>query len=213
MLVKNSFDDYATRSNVRRQLSEDYDTLLKIKSLIIDGGQILDVGCGDGTPIASYFINKGYGYTGIDISEKRLKIAKEITPEGNFLPMDMREINFLPNHFDIVLCINSIIHVDRLEHRKIFDSFYHILKPGGILFLSMGPRERDEIRPYWKDIPMYWSQFGTEYNLNILRDTGFVILNVENKIFRGNEIVLYLAAKQRSTKEQFESHEIYVNNS
>src|SRR5262245_58452648 len=51
--------------------------------------QVLEIGCGTGN-LASRLIEKGFGYTGLDLSEDMLAIARKNYPQGEFVKGDMR---------------------------------------------------------------------------------------------------------------------------
>ncbi len=79
-----------------------FDMLLS--SIALDGRKLLDVGCGTGN-LLEYMISKGIKaeYTGIDILEKMIAIAKGKKLAGSFMHMDIFKNNiFGRNSFDVV---------------------------------------------------------------------------------------------------------------
>jgi cyclopropane fatty-acyl-phospholipid synthase-like methyltransferase len=60
---------------------------------------VLDAGCGAGTK-SKYLIKKGLKVVGMDLSEEMIKIAKEEVPLGQFITMDLDNIEKLPDSFD-----------------------------------------------------------------------------------------------------------------
>ena len=66
--------------------------------------KLLDVGCGTG--ISSNFY---CDVTGIDPSEKLLKIAEKKFPNIQFLQAEAEELPFEDNHFDVVISL-TVIH-------------------------------------------------------------------------------------------------------
>ena len=70
------------------------------------GDSILDVGCGSGTPIAEYFIQKQYKVTGVDFSPNMLKMTSERFPQQEWILQDMREIH-LNRQFDGIISWNG----------------------------------------------------------------------------------------------------------
>lgn len=98
---------------------------------------ILDIGCGSGT-ISLYLASKGYNVTGIDISNKAIKVCKESAVNIGLKNVDFQVINF-PNEipkkkFDMIYFSEVIEHLpnDNIALQYI----YKLLNPGGILFLS-----------------------------------------------------------------------------
>ena len=74
-----------------------YDKLLKKYKC----RKILEIGCGTGN-LAKYFMETGYNYTGLDLFNEMLKIAKKVEPRAKFVQGDMRALN-LSEKFDAVL--------------------------------------------------------------------------------------------------------------
>lgn len=62
---------------------------------------VLEIGCGSGN-LYPYFMEGGYAYTGLDLSEEMLTIAREEHPEGCFVRGDMRDFD-IGETFDAVL--------------------------------------------------------------------------------------------------------------
>lgn len=70
-------------------------------------GEILDLGCGMGEPIASYLLNKGEIVYGVDGSTKLLELAKKRLPKASWECADMRE--FVPvKRFSAVIAWHSL---------------------------------------------------------------------------------------------------------
>lgn len=64
---------------------------------------ILEVGCGCGHR-GKFFINKGYDYVGLDISEGMLKIARRKYPKIKFIQGDVRKLS-LKEKFDAIIFV------------------------------------------------------------------------------------------------------------
>jgi ubiquinone/menaquinone biosynthesis C-methylase UbiE len=101
----------------------------------LHGRKILDIGCGPGRD-AKYFCGRGLEVTGIDLTLNFIKIASVDVPEAEFLPMDMRQLDFLENSFDGIWLDASFIHVPKKEARKTLVGFKKVLKPDGLMFIS-----------------------------------------------------------------------------
>jgi ubiquinone/menaquinone biosynthesis C-methylase UbiE len=80
---------------------EFYDKILRK-----NGSQsILEVGCGVGHR-GKYFIGKGYNYTGLDVSDRMLRIARRKYPDIKFLQGDVRELK-LKENFDAIIFVGK----------------------------------------------------------------------------------------------------------
>ena len=97
---------------------------------------ILDIGCGGGL-ISEPMARLGAKVTGIDASEKNVKIAKLHAKKSN---LDIRYLNKSPEQlneyekFDVILNLEIIEHVENVN--LYLDSCYKLLKKNGIMFTA-----------------------------------------------------------------------------
>lgn len=88
--------------------------------------KILDLGCGEGV-LVSKFRNKGYDIIGVDANyESRVVFKRGILATG-----------FDANSFDIILCLDVLEHLDFESQGKALVEIKRILKPGGLLILTV----------------------------------------------------------------------------
>lgn len=88
--------------------------------------KILDLGCGEGV-LVSKFRNKGYDIIGVDANyESRVVFKRDILATG-----------FDANSFDIILCLDVLEHLDFESQGKALVEINRILKPGGLLILTV----------------------------------------------------------------------------
>ncbi len=106
----------------------------KFVSMLPPGAKILDVGCGSGRD-CKFFSQEGFKVTGIDRSEKLLEIARIAAPRAKFYSADIRHLSFEKNMFDGIWSCASIVHISHNEMQQVFNSFYSILKPQGVLYI------------------------------------------------------------------------------
>lgn len=104
----------------------------------LEGKKVLDVGCGGGI-LSESMAARGADTTGIDLSDKALKVAKlHLLESGN--QVDYRKITVemlaqeLPNHFDIVTCMEMLEHVP--DPASVIQACTDLTKPGGWVFFS-----------------------------------------------------------------------------
>ncbi|HAT2629346.1 TPA: class I SAM-dependent methyltransferase, partial [Serratia marcescens] len=55
--------------------------------------RLLDLGCGNGTPIAAYFIEQGYRVTGVDGAQAMIARCRQRFPQQEWRKMDMRQLD------------------------------------------------------------------------------------------------------------------------
>jgi 2-polyprenyl-6-hydroxyphenyl methylase / 3-demethylubiquinone-9 3-methyltransferase len=127
----------------------------------ITNQKILDIGCGGGI-LSEKMAALGGMVTGIDMSEKVLRVAKDHAEKNN-INCDYQQSTaeaFAKEHantFDIITCLEMLEHVP--EPSAIIQACQQMLKPGGTLFFSTINRNP---KSYLMAI------VGAEYVLNIL---------------------------------------------
>ncbi len=100
-------------------------------------GSILDIGCGNGQPIAEYFIQQGFQLTGIDGATAMLDRARKRFPDQRWLEQDMRELA-LDKTFDGLIAWDSFFHLTQLDQQKMFPIFAQHSHPGSALIFTSG---------------------------------------------------------------------------
>lgn len=115
-----------------------YRILLDVLNKYIRGQKkILDIGCGAGT-LSFYLASKKHNVTGIDISNKAIRICRESARNMGFKNIHFMTIDFPneipPGKFDAILLFEVIEHLK--DDIKAIEKIYKLLKPGGILLLS-----------------------------------------------------------------------------
>jgi SAM-dependent methyltransferase len=153
------------------------DTLLFARELekhLEPGSKILDAGCGPGIPIAKYLSGK-FEVFGVDISAKQIELAKRLAPNAKFKKADMLRPGFENEYFDGIICMYSLIHVDRRKHLEILRKFYELLKTPGYLLVCMQLEDWEGEGDYL-GTRMFWSGYGRKRNIELLKKCGFTIL-------------------------------------
>jgi len=100
-----------------------------------DFQEMLDAGCGTGAVIA--LLKKKYpkkNYTGIDLSEKMIEVAKKKNLDKVvFIQGDCEKLPFAKDSFDAITCSMSFHHYPNPD--QFFQNCNRILKSGGRLIL------------------------------------------------------------------------------
>jgi 2-polyprenyl-6-hydroxyphenyl methylase/3-demethylubiquinone-9 3-methyltransferase len=113
-----------------------YFKLNRNKKLLLKNLEILDIGCGGGL-ISEPMARLGGNITGIDASEKNIKIASLHSKENN---LKITYLNKSPEQldekekFDIILNLEIVEHVDNLD--LYLRSCYKLLKKNGLMFTA-----------------------------------------------------------------------------
>ena len=104
----------------------------------LDGAAVLDVGCGGGI-LAEAMARRGAKVTGIDLSEKALKVAQLHLLESR-LDVEYRSVSaedYAAAHagkFDVVTCMELLEHVP--EPGAMVAACARLVRPGGQVFFS-----------------------------------------------------------------------------
>ncbi|MCX7245021.1 MAG: bifunctional 2-polyprenyl-6-hydroxyphenol methylase/3-demethylubiquinol 3-O-methyltransferase UbiG [Burkholderiales bacterium] len=110
-----------------------------IKSFIeLNGKRTLDVGCGGGI-LAEALAQSGAQTTGIDLSEKALKVAElhalESGAQVNYQAISAEALALTePASFDVVTCMEMLEHVP--DPASVVKACASLAKPGATLFFS-----------------------------------------------------------------------------
>jgi len=134
--------------------------------LIPEGGEILDLGCGAGDPIASYLIQHGHTVVGLDASSNMIDLARQNFPNGDWRHGDMRAFDF-PERFHGIIGWNSFFHLTRDEQRKALPNIVKHLQPEGALLLTVGPHD-GEVAGCVGDDPIYHASLSPNEYRDIL---------------------------------------------
>jgi cyclopropane fatty-acyl-phospholipid synthase-like methyltransferase len=192
--ISEAYTEQTLRDNETRQRY-----LEAVLDRLLDGNDVLELGCGAGVPVAALLAER-FNVTGVDLSAVQLARAREAVPGGRFVQADMSRLELSVESFDAVVAFYSIIHVPRERHGALFESIYSWLRPGGLFVASLA-WSGDEvwIEHDYFGAPMYWSHFDAETNERMVRDAGFEIERAEvlEQMFAGEaERALWAVARR-----------------
>lgn len=102
------------------------------------GGEVLDLGCGSGRPIAAALIARGFQLTGVDASPGLIDICRRDFPDHCWIVGDMRGLD-LGRRFDGVLAWYSSFHLTIADQEDMADVYARHLGPNGVLMFVGGP--------------------------------------------------------------------------
>ena len=132
--------------------------------------QVIDIGCGDGQHLMWLKDIPNIDLYGSDYNLLRLRRAKKNVPSTRLLLMDILDIPFDNNYFDIILCNHVLEHIKDDQHA--LQEMGRILAPGGMLVLGI-PNEGSK-----------WWQLAYDLETNLREITDHVHFYTAEKINR-----------------------------
>ena len=176
--MQNSYDHIAEQWQANFRGQTYVDRVLGYVDLVLEalqpGAKVLDLGCGTGNPIAKYIVEKGFRVTGVDQSEKMLEIAKKAVPEAEFINSDMISVQ-LADGFGAAIAWDSVFHVERKHHSRIYHKLAKSLERGGRLLLSVGGSGADDFTSEMFGHTFFYSGHEPEVARKLLEAEGFEI--------------------------------------
>lgn len=140
---------------------------------------ILELGCGAGTPVLRMLLDHGASVVGNDISSKQIELAKTRCPEAELIAGDMAGLSFADEKFDGVAAFYALFHLPREEYKTFLGKIHAWMKPGGYFVFNLATVDQEDIHGEFFGHGMYWSSYGQDENLKILREAGFEVLEKE----------------------------------
>ncbi len=109
-----------------------------IADYIEDGDNILDYGCGNGR-LLEILKNKKINYTGADISQKLIELAKQKYPEfaDNFIKISSQSsLPFPDNFFNKIISVAVFHHFPEKYAKEMVKELYRVTQHGGTAIVT-----------------------------------------------------------------------------
>ena len=113
-------------------------------------------------------------------------ISADLNPDYAMLQMDISNINFDDNTFDLIICICVIEHV--IDDRKALNELFRVLKPGGraYIYVPINYELQETIELLTEDQKTHHNKdfHVRDYGVDLidhLRNTGFNVETIHNK--------------------------------
>jgi cyclopropane fatty-acyl-phospholipid synthase-like methyltransferase len=150
--------------------------LARLTGLVPPGGRVLDLGCGNGIPVARELSALAH-VVGIDVSPRQIELARRNVPAGHFIAADMMDVELAAGEYDAVCAFFSVTHVPRRLHSELFARVRAWLGDGGWFLASLGAGdEPDSVEPNWLGAPMFFSHFDAATNCDLIRAAGLQVV-------------------------------------
>jgi 2-polyprenyl-3-methyl-5-hydroxy-6-metoxy-1,4-benzoquinol methylase len=149
--------------------------LTELAKRLPPGARVLDLGCGAGVPSTKQLAEQ-FEVTGVDISEKQLRLARRNVPGANFIRSDLIELDFKAETFDGITALYAISHIPREEHGLLFTKIAGWLRRGGFFLASLGAVGSPDWTGEWLDVPMFFSSHDADTNRALIRAAGLIVV-------------------------------------
>jgi SAM-dependent methyltransferase len=142
-------------------------------------GFVLDAGCGAGRDtLALHSTSHGVtGIAGIDLSPGMLHEARRLAPALPVALADLRSLPLRSQSCAGVWALASLVHLDDAGVHRALEEFRRVLRPGGVLFVSMMRGELSD----WKADGVHtrrWFNFEAGSRLpTVVEQLGFQVEN------------------------------------
>ena len=139
--AKQSFENFALKYLQLREAGtfENVDQLAMLGEKYADWKDrvVLELGCGGGKPVLSYFADKGAHVWGVDLSDTMVETAKRNLPEGHFFQGDMSSVELPTAHFDLITSFYALFVLPMEKQFILFETMSRSLKSGGFAYFTL----------------------------------------------------------------------------
>jgi SAM-dependent methyltransferase len=150
----------------------------ELSDLIPPAAAVLDIGCGNGIPVAKLLLDAGFSVTGVDISPVQIARAQAALPAARFICADITELAFAPEAFAAIVSFYAIIHIPVAEQPALLAKIYRWLPPDGYFMATVGSDAWTGTEADWLDVAgglRYWSHADAATYQQWCEDQGFRI--------------------------------------
>lgn len=108
-------------------------------------GSVLEIGCGPGNITRHILsIKPRLKVLATDISKNMIDLAKKNNPSVDVQVLDCRNLEYIHNKFDGVICGFTIPYLSKRDCKKLIFDFSQLLNDNGILYLSFVSGDLDK---------------------------------------------------------------------
>jgi 2-polyprenyl-3-methyl-5-hydroxy-6-metoxy-1,4-benzoquinol methylase len=180
-----NFKSYQTIASHWKQVRDAHampNCIIDFAKDITPKAHILDVGCGTGYPIASWFAKRGFHVTGIDAVEAMIDYAKALNlPNASFILTDL--MDYRPQQtFDAIVAFDVLFHLKPEQQLPALSHLAKMLNPKGSILFTHGNRQ-GEIDGKMFNETFYYSSLNTRDYVQNAESLGFVVTTlIENYV-------------------------------
>ena len=138
-------------------------------------GPVLDLGCGNGVPIAAWLIGQGRTLTGVDGAPGLIAEAQIAFPDQTWIIADMRNFE-TAERFAGILLWHSLFHLSPDDQRHLLARLADLALPGAALMFTSGSADGVSLGEFGGEELYHASLDLAEYRA-LLDRAGFDILD------------------------------------
>ena len=157
-------------------------------------GAVLDLGCGNGVPIAAWLIGQGCTLTGIDGAPGMIAEAQITFPDQTWITADIRRFE-TAERFAGILAWHSLFHLSPEDQRILFARLADLALPGAALMFTSGTVESVSLGEFGGEELYHASLDPAEYRA-ILDQLGFEVLRHVAEDATSGGATVWLARKR-----------------
>jgi SAM-dependent methyltransferase len=170
-------DWYATERGTTTGVPE----ALSVAASLPAGSRVLDLGCGNGVPIARALVNAGHRVVGLDSSGPMLARCRTNVPEVPIVRGDARRCPFADATFDAAISWGMVFHLTRADQAAAFASVSRVLRAGApFLFTGAEVESADEAGITGTMNGVTFHYYAVEDYRALLADYGFALIDVHD---------------------------------
>jgi ubiquinone/menaquinone biosynthesis C-methylase UbiE len=141
-----------------------------------DDKRVIDVGRGTGVTTA-VLASSGITVVGIDLSRNMINEAQRLNPALQFTVGSMTDLGVADHSVGGVCAWYSIIHVPDAHLAQVFDEFYRVVIPGGLVLLAfqVGDEPRVLTNVFDQEVALTFIRWRPRQVEEYLVDSGFHI--------------------------------------
>lgn len=190
----------------------------RLADALAPGSRVLDVGCGTGLPTARQLVDAGHRVVGVDLSAGMLELARKNVPSdaAEFRLLDIAALR--PEGpegigtFDGIACFFSLLMLPREEIPHALRLLHGMLKPGGLLALSMVEADLDDAAIPFLGQVIRVSGYLRDELRQVVRDAGFHIADEDTYVYAPARTGASPSSRPRSsTGGPHTEHQLYLH--
>jgi cyclopropane fatty-acyl-phospholipid synthase-like methyltransferase len=145
--------------------------VLALASSLKPGSQILDIGCGNGIPIARALLSAGHQVVGLDSSSEMLVRFRANCPEATALYARVDQNPLPACAFDAAVAWGIIFHLTPEQQKQAIANISQALKQGAPFLFTAGDEDGFEGKPgVMNEVTFLYYSYSTENYRRLLEE-------------------------------------------